>query len=94
MEWTLERAKNSFSEVVRRALAHEPQVVVRGGRVDESVVIIAKADYDLLTASTPAAEFFGTSPLARAVREGALRLDDDADPFARVPDAGRDVSIG
>lgn len=94
MEWTLERAKNSFSEVVRRALAHEPQVVVRGGRADESVVIIAKADYDLLAAPTPTAEFFASSPLARAVREGALRLDDAEDPFARVPDAGRDVGIG
>lgn len=94
MEWTLERAKNSFSELVRRALAHEPQVVVRGGRENESVVIIAKSDYDLLAAPTPTVEFFGSSPLARAVREGALRLDDGADPFARVPDAGRDVNIG
>ena len=75
MEWTLQHAKNSFSEVVRRALAHEPQVVVRGGRATESVVVIAKADYDLLVAPKPAAEFFGSSPLARAVRDGALRLD-------------------
>lgn len=76
MEWTLQQAKNSLSEVVRRALAHEPQVVVRGGRAAESVVVIAKADYDRLAAPKPAAEFFGSSPLARAVRDGALRLDD------------------
>jgi prevent-host-death family protein len=30
--WTLEKAKNEFSEVVRRALAHQPQIVTRGRR--------------------------------------------------------------
>lgn len=71
----------------------KPQVVVRGGREDESVVIIAKADYELLAAPTPPAAFWAASPLARAVREGALSLDAATDPFGRVPDAGRDVSL-
>ena len=30
--WTLERAKNQLSEVVRRALAHEPQLVTQNER--------------------------------------------------------------
>ena len=47
-EWTLEQAKNRFSEVVRRALAHEPQVVKRGGR--DGVVVVAQEDYERLVA--------------------------------------------
>ena len=35
--WTLKKAKNGFSELVRRALAHQPQRVTRGGRAGEAL---------------------------------------------------------
>lgn len=38
--WTLEKAKNQLSEVVRRAFAHEPQVVTRGRH--DAVVVVAR----------------------------------------------------
>lgn len=46
MEWRLADAKNRFSELVNRALAEGPQVIVR--RRDE-VILIARRDYDKLT---------------------------------------------
>ena len=42
--WTLEKAKNGFSEVVRRALEHRPQLVTRGRRGQDAVVVIARED--------------------------------------------------
>jgi len=92
--WTLEKAKNGFSEVVRRALAHEPQVVMRGARADEAVVVIARSDYERLLAPRPLTEYLAGSPLARAVAEGLLSYPADADLFPRDPDVGRDVDVG
>lgn len=83
MSWTLEKAKNAFSEVVRRALAGEPQVVVRGGREDEAVVVLAKAEYDRLTAPMEMLAFFRGSPLAEAVAAGDFGESDCADLFPR-----------
>lgn len=42
--WTLQDAKNRFSEVVRAALDSGPQTVTRHGA--PAVVIVAAADYD------------------------------------------------
>ena len=89
--WTLERAKNAFSEVVRRALAGEPQLVVRGGREEESVVVVARVDYDRTVSPPPLVEFLRDSPLARAVARGSFGDPATADPFPRTPDTGRDV---
>jgi prevent-host-death family protein len=71
--WKLEDAKNGFSEVVRRALAHQPQRVTRGGR--DAVVVISADDYARLTASTDLVEFLQRSPLAEALRDGELDLE-------------------
>lgn len=92
--WTLEKAKNGFSEVVRRALAHEPQVVTRGARAEDAVVVICRADYERLVAPRPLTEYLAHSPLAKAVREGAFGPDENYDPFSRDRDTGRDVDLG
>jgi prevent-host-death family protein len=85
--WTLENAKNQFSEVVRRALAHQPQFVTRGGR--DAVVMLAKEDYERLVAPRSLVEFMQASPLAAAVKKGDL----SADAFDRERDTGRDIEF-
>ena len=85
--WTLENAKNQLSEVVRRALAHQPQFVTRGGR--DAVVMLAKEDYERLIAPQNLVDFMRNSPLAAAVVKGEL----SADAFERESDAGRDVDF-
>ncbi len=92
-KWTLEKAKNGFSEVVRRALAHEPQVVTRGARAEDAVVVLARSDYERLIAPRPLSEFLAESPLAKAVADGALAYDPRSELFPRDPDAGRDVEF-
>ena len=92
--WTLEKAKNGFSEVVRRALAHEPQVVTRGGRADDAVVVIAQSDYQRLVSPRPLGEYLAASPLAKAVAEGVFEYDGSGDLFPRDRDTGRDLDIG
>lgn len=87
MTWTLEKAKNQLSEVVRRALAHEPQVVVRGGR--DAVVVVAKEDYEKLIAPQGLVAFLKGSPLAKAVADGEL----DEDAFDRPRDMGRRIDL-
>jgi antitoxin Phd len=44
--WRLQDAKARFSEVVRRARAHQPQRVTVHGR--DAVVVVAAEDYDRL----------------------------------------------
>ena len=85
--WTLEKAKNQFSELVRRALAHEPQLVTRGGQ--DAVVVVAKADYERLVAPKSLVDFLRSSPAAKAVAAGELA--DDA--FERHPDLPRHVDV-
>jgi prevent-host-death family protein len=85
--WKLEHAKNQLSEVVRRALRHEPQFVTRGGQ--DAVVVISKDDYEQLVAPRDLVDFFRRSPLASALAEGAL----PADAFKRKRDLGRDIDL-
>ena len=85
--WTLEKAKNQLSEVVRRALAHKPQVVTRGGR--DAVVVIAREDYERLIAPRSLVEFLRASPLAAAVADQSL----PPDAFERPRDLGRDTDF-
>jgi prevent-host-death family protein len=70
--WKLEDAKNSFSEVVRRALAHQPQRVTRGGK--DAVVIMSAEDYAVLSFTGDLVEFLRRSPLAEAIKVGELDL--------------------
>jgi prevent-host-death family protein len=46
MSWTLQDAKQRFSELVRRTLEEGPQVVTRHGR--EVVVIVPAGEYERL----------------------------------------------
>ena len=71
--WKLEDAKNRFSEVVRRALAHQPQRVTRGGR--DAVVVVSAEDYAVLTFAGDLVEFLQKSPLAEAVKDGEVELN-------------------
>ena len=82
--WKLEDAKNQFSEVVRRALAHEPQRVTRSGR--DAVVVISAEEYERLAAPRNLVDFLRESPLADVLAEEELELD-------RPRDLGRDVSL-
>ena len=44
--WRLADAKNRFSELVNRALAGDPQIVLRRR---DAVVVVARRDYEKLT---------------------------------------------
>lgn len=82
--WKLEEAKNGFSEVVRRALAHEPQRVTRNGR--DAVVVLSAADYEQLVEPGDLVDFLRRSPLAEAIAEGELNLE-------RPRELGADVDL-
>jgi prevent-host-death family protein len=88
--WTLEKAKNGFSEVVRLALDHEPQLVTRGRSGAEAVVVVSREDYERLIAPTDLYAALRRSPLARAVAEG---LFDAHDPFARATEYAREQAF-
>ena len=85
--WTLKRAKNQLSEVVRRALNHEPQIVIQSGR--DAVVVLAKEDYERLVAPTSMLDFLRESPVARAIASGEL----PENAFDRRPDIPRQVDL-
>jgi len=85
--WTLEKAKNQLSEVVRRALAHEPQLVTRGRH--DAVIVLAKEDYERLIAPESIVDFLRNSPAAAAVAAGDL----PEDAFERSRDLPRDIDL-
>ncbi|WP_396216721.1 type II toxin-antitoxin system Phd/YefM family antitoxin [Gemmatimonas sp.] len=89
--WTLEKAKNGFSELVRGALAHEPQMVTRGRSGAEAVVVIAREDYERLVAPVDLYAAMQRSPLASAIAEGVF---DREDPFPRPREMARELSLG
>lgn len=61
--WSLQDAKARFSELVRRALASGPQLVMRGR--EEAVVVVSAQQYAKLSAPTQTlAELLRESPLA------------------------------
>lgn len=79
--WSLQEAKNRFSEVVNRALDEGPQVVTRHGR--ETAVVISIGDYRRLNRpATGLVEFFRSSPLF------GVELD-----LTRDPETGREVAL-
>jgi prevent-host-death family protein len=86
--WKLEDAKNRFSEVVRLALADQPQRVTRNGR--DAVVVVSAAEYDRLAAPTQNLfEFLQASPLAKALAEDGVELE-----IERLQDVPRDIDFG
>lgn len=82
--WKLEEARNRFSEVVRRAMADEPQLVTRHGR--EAAVVLGVEEYRRLTAPRDLLAFLRDSPFGDAVAEGELDLE-------RPRDFDRDVDL-
>ena len=71
--WKLEDAKNRFSEVVRLALAEQPQRVTRNGR--DAVVVISAAEYDRLTQPQDLIDFMQASPIAKAIAAGEFEFE-------------------
>ena len=82
--WKLEDAKNRFSDVVRRAQGQGPQLVTRNGK--DAVVVLSIEDYGRLTAPDSLVDFLAASPLADALRDGALDLE-------RRAEAPRDLAL-
>lgn len=62
-KWQLQEAKNSFSELVRKASEEGPQTVTKHGK--DSVVVLSADDYRKLERpKTSLVEFFQKSPLS------------------------------
>ena len=81
--WKLEDAKNRFSELVRRALAHGPQRVTRNGH--DAVVVLSATEYDRLAAPRDLVSFMRESPLADFLRSGELDLTRSREPGRESP---------
>jgi prevent-host-death family protein len=56
MDWSLQDAKNRFSEVVRRARREGPQTVTLRG--ERAAVVLSAADYDALLRNHPSRTIF------------------------------------
>ena len=78
MSWRLADAKNRFSEVVNRALAGDPQVVLRRR---DAVVVVARRDYEKLTGERVSLKQFllGKGPTLQG-----LDLKRDRSPMRKV----------
>lgn len=81
MKWQVQDAKQRFSEVLRAAVAGEPQIVTRHG--EEVAVVIDIAEYRRLRSeSVGLMDYLRTDPV----------LDDDLD-IARTDDPPRDIDL-
>lgn len=85
--WTLQDAKNRFSELVRRVLTEGPQTVTRGrpgaGKSQDTVVVLSAADYQRLVGRQGSLlAFLQRSPLA----DVELKID-------RPRNTGRPVKV-
>lgn len=79
--WTLQDAKNRFSEVVEEALRHGPQTITRHGK--ETAVLISAETYRVWSGQQEnLVDFFQHSPLH------ALDLD-----LERSRDMGRTIHL-
>jgi antitoxin Phd len=78
MEWRLADAKNRFSEVVNRALAEGPQLVLRR---DDAVIVIARRDYEKLAGKR---QTFKDFLLGRGPSLEGLDLGRDRSPMRDV----------
>jgi prevent-host-death family protein len=56
MRWQLQEAKQRFSELLRHARAHGPQVVTKHG--EEVAVVVSIEDYRRLTEALPSFKEF------------------------------------
>jgi prevent-host-death family protein len=79
--WTLQDAKNKFSQVVEQALHEGPQTITRRGK-ETAVLVSITAFRTLSGAKGDLVRFFRDSPLAA----GDLDLN-------RKPDLGRRIDL-
>ena len=79
--WTVQDAKNRFSEMVEHALYDGPQTITRRGR-ETAVMVSIEAFRELAGANGDLVHFFQKSPLTDA----GLDID-------RRPDYGRGVEL-
>ena len=64
-EWALQDAKARLSEVIRLAMAHEPQEITLRG--EPAVVVLSREDYDRMTQKKePFVDLIRNSPLMEA----------------------------
>jgi prevent-host-death family protein len=77
MRWQLQEAKQRFSELVRHARAHGPQVVTKHG--EEVAVVVSIEEYRRLTDELPSFKEF----LLAAPDLGALEIERPREP-ARI----------
>ena len=81
--WSIQDAKNKFSEVVNAALAGEPQRVTRRGR--PAVVVLAEEEYErLCQLDTTAAPSFG---------ELLIEIPQGDQEFERIPISLRPLDL-
>lgn len=78
--WNLTEAKAKFSNVVQRALDGEPQRIVRGGRKNETVLLIREDAYD--AATRPTRSLIDIFSVLRGVD---IDLERDGDPGREAP---------
>jgi prevent-host-death family protein len=84
MDWSLQDAKNRFSEVVQRARRDGPQTVTLRG--ERAAVVLSAADYDKLAANR--------SSLVDDLLAGPAWDDDFADAVnARAKSPSRDFTL-
>lgn len=77
--WQIQKAKNHFSELVRKALEKGPQTITLHGKPE--AVVLSMRDYkNLMKKQEPLTEFFRKSPLKGVAIE-----------FKRTKDTGRVV---
>jgi prevent-host-death family protein len=88
MRWQLQEAKQRFSELVRHARSHGPQVVTRHG--EEVAVVVSIEEYRRLVADLPsfkelllAAPDLDTLEIKRS--RGPARVVELAPPAGRSP---------
>jgi prevent-host-death family protein len=81
-EWALQDAKARLSELVRRAMEHEPQEITLRG--EPAVVVLSREDYDnIMQRRESLVEFMHRSPLYGA---------DDVE-FPRDPSLTREIEL-
>ena len=82
-EWSLQDAKNKFSEVVNAALAGEPQRVTRRGQ--PAVVVLAEEEYERLCRAEKA-----TGP---SLGELLVQIPQDDEEFERLSISARPLDL-
>lgn len=81
-EWQLQKAKNGLSQLIKEAIAGEPQLVTLHGK--PAAVVVSAADYERLTKRHK-------GKLSAALLRPDIAAEDV--DFGRDPDTGRDVGL-